>query len=65
MKTARHPFRFAALAALALILPFAVMQVINAGVRRDDAATGNPSESVGTGAPGVKGGASRLRPAWR
>lgn len=38
MKTAAHPFRFAALAGLALILPFAVMQVINVGVRRDDAA---------------------------
>ena len=37
MKTAAHPFRFAALAGLALILPFAIMQVINVGVRRDDA----------------------------
>ena len=37
MKTAAHPFRFAALAGLALILPFAIMQVINVGVSRDDA----------------------------
>ena len=35
MTTGAHPYRFAALAGLALILPFAILQIRSGGVSRD------------------------------